>query len=217
MSTLRHRYSGARSLDPRRDYIDQYPRESDPLRTGRDVTITSGPGVQPDTVNTPDRSMLMTPDVFRAWRVKPDARPIVYQHEQQIVLVTPDASVNAVPITNTPFQADGFVINVPSAATQSVFYGPQGVNAQTGHEIRPGFPQFFGTDNVREIWELQTAIEDLGGLLATFLAAMTGQGRVDAPPAYMSPRVVFNMNERYLFAAATTTVVITLYLVPELQ
>jgi hypothetical protein len=207
---------GPSSHDPRRDLVDKYPRGEDPFRP-QGYTSTSG-GIPPASINDPGRSMLTTPDIFRAWRVRPRTRPFVYQHELTFGLTVPDVNGNPVPIMPSPFQADAFIIDVASTAANSVFYAANNaVTTATGLEIRAGLPQFFGADNTRELWELQTRLEDIAGLLSTMLAVMTGGAQLEPPEPLIPPRVVFNMADRYLTAAASTVVSVTLFLVPEQQ
>jgi hypothetical protein len=139
---------------------------------------------------------------------QPAERPQVYQRALNFQL-----SVNTVPqpLTNTTFPCETIVLDVISTAANSVFFGyGSSVSLTSGIEIRPGLPVALSPDNSREQWELQRSLE----LIAALLASDRG---VTLPAPYKAPRVVFDANDYFVVASATTALSVMLFYVPELQ
>src|SRR6185436_13485312 len=118
------------------------------------------------------------------------------------------------PITNQQFAADTFIIDVPSTALNSVFFGfGSFVTAGSGIEIQPGLPVAITPENTREQWEIQRVLE----AIAAMISAERGWNPIGP---FRAPRVVFNANEYYLVGdgtGATTAASVMVFTVPEMQ
>lgn len=151
------------------------------------------------------------PPIMPAPLTAPGVRPIVYQKAVNYSIVVGTTPINL--INNQPgkLDCDSFLIDCPSSAGNSVFFGyGSGVTTTSGIEIRAGIPQFFSPDNVREPWELQRCLEYIAGMIARWL-------RLPVLDPYRSPRVVMDASQWYLVATASTTISVMIFQVPELQ
>lgn len=182
---------------------DVYPRRDDPFKP------RSGP-----QMGTPPLGSQVTPeeyerlDLYSEWVTQPGQRPVVYQRAlnyQMTVTVTPQA------LLNSRFECDTIVIDVPSTAANSVFFGyGSAITVNSGLEIQAGLPVSIAPENSREQWELQRILEVLGAILSY-------ERGWPAPGPMRAPRVVFNANEYFVVAAVNTNIRIMLFNVPELQ
>jgi len=180
---------------------DVYPRQEDPFRPppGGDPGCTvPGGGMPPPGVNLLNCLTL------------PAQRPVAVQRATNYQILVP-AAPNTIPISNSRFECDSFVLDVPSTAANSAFVGyGSGVTAANGLEIQVGQPILIEPENVRELWELQRQLE--------FIAAMLAEARgVPCLAPFRTPRVVFNVNEWFLTATVAVTMSVILFHVPELQ
>jgi hypothetical protein len=121
------------------------------------------------------------------------------------VLTTPT------PITGNRLSVDTIIVDVPSSAANSVFFGyGGGVSTASGLEVRPGIPLIWQPDNGREAWELQRQLE--------YIALLIGATQlVPNLPTYRAPRVVVDPSQYYCVAAVNTNVAIMLVYIPEQQ
>jgi len=176
--------------------VDVYPRKDDPFRP----SSASGAPSETDTVSTVQTltSGFITP---------PGQRPYVYQRGVSFNFT---AGVAALPINANRYEVDSVIVDVPSTAANSVFMGFAGVTITSGLEVRPGLPIEWATDNTREQWELQRAME----LIASLLAMKEGGAPLTT---YRPPRVVYNLADIFIVAAAPTAISITVFNVPEQQ
>lgn len=179
---------------------DVYPRKSDPW-----VPAVSTPQVlPPGAPAVPPPAMA---DIY-AGLTQPGQRPYSYQ---RAVNINVNVAITPTPLVTTKFECDTMLINVPSTAANSVFFGfGSGVSTTSGEEIRAGNPQAFQPDNTREQWELQRPLEMICIMLATALGFPT-------PGPYRPNRVVFDASDWFLIAAAPTTVSVMLFYIPEAQ
>jgi hypothetical protein len=149
-----------------------------------------------------------TQTILENWLTQPGERPHVFQ---RAVSTSITAGVAPVPIMNQRFDCDTIVLDVPTTAANSVFFGfGSGVTVTSGIEIRPGLPIAITPDNNREQWELQRMIE----MIAAMMAVQLG---FDSIGQYRAPKVVFNANEYFVVAAATTVMSALVFYVPEMQ
>jgi hypothetical protein len=178
--------------------IDMYPRRDDPLRP------SPAPGAPaPGQATVSDVSRLVS-----GFITPPGQRPVVYQRgvNFSFAVGTAPAALSA-----GRFDADSVVIDVPSTAANSVFAGfGNGINLTSGLEFRPGLPMEYGTDNTREQWELQHALEAL-------VAIMAFDRGIPLPSLYRAPRVCYNLADIYVVASAATTISVTAFFIPEQQ
>jgi hypothetical protein len=179
---------------------DLYPRTSDPFRPR--------PSVAPSTAPYDPASSGVVGVPITAELTSPASRPFVYQRGLNISF---SVGVTAQPITPNRFECDAIVIDCPTTAANSVFFGySEAISTVSGLEVRPGIPLTVSPDNTREQWELQRAIE----YIAFLMAADRG---LEPLPMFRSPRVVLNANDYCLVASATTAVSIMLFYIPEQQ
>lgn len=151
------------------------------------------------------------PPMLPAVLTAPGVRPVVYQKAVNYSISVGTTPVNL--LNNQPgkMDCDSFLIDCPSSAGNSVFFGyGSGVTTTSGIEIRPGLPQFFSPDNVREPWELQRCLEYIAGIIGRWF-------RFPTLDSYRAPRVVVDAGQWYLVATTTTTIAVMLFQVPEQQ
>jgi hypothetical protein len=145
---------------------------------------------------------------FYAQLTSPGNRPAVYQRAVNYSIV---ADVAPIPLMNQDTPCDSIVLNVYSTAANSVFMGfGSGVTVTSGVEIRAGLPMVLSSENDREQWELQKALEYIAATMA-YSAGLPPLG------PYRAPRVVFNAKDWFVVAAAPTAVTVVLFYVPEQQ
>lgn len=191
-------------VDPRYTLWDRYPRQVDPMRPEIAVTPQR---VNPQTAGDIRSTSIMV-DIFRNWRVRPSTRPVVYQNWLPFGLIVQQTETS---VMNQILQVDAILFDNPSSNAASVFVGRGGVNALNSIEVRPGIPLFLGTDNTRQLWEVQTALQDIAALLAANM-------NVEAPQPQLSPRVVFNVDDFMVISpTAIQSISIVLFFPPELQ
>lgn len=178
---------------------DLYPRKSDPFRPAGAVPPETAPWGGVGAEETSE---------FYAQLTTPGGRPFVTQRALNYSIT---AGVAPVPLMNQDAYCDAFVVDVYSSAANSVFLGfGQGVTVLSGIEVRVGLPLMLSTDNTREQWELQRALDFMAAALA-LQAGLPPQG------TYRAPRVVYNARDWFVVAAAPTAVSVQLFYVPELQ
>ncbi len=177
---------------------DVYPRRDDPFRPA----VTVIPGQAPAETEIPPPGIGGIPYSLTT----PGQRPYIYQNANNLQLTVQTAATR---LQNQRFECDTIVIDVPSTAANSVFFGfGTAVSLTSGIEIQPGIPLVISPENSREQWELQRALELIAALLAF------ERGVPDMGP-YRAPRVVFNAFDYCLIAAAPTIVSIMLFYVTE--
>lgn len=180
---------------------DVYPRRYDPFRPpSADGTV------QPDgsgqTVKQTITDVLTTPITM------PGERPKVYQRGVNFSF---NVTAAAQPLSQSRFEVDSFIIDNPVANIASVFFGfGGGISVTSGLEVRPGLPIEWATDNTREQWELQRALERMYNLMAFGAGA-------PIPDPYKAPRVVYDLSNIFIIAAGPLTVAITAFFPPEQQ
>lgn len=184
----------------RLEYPDLYPRKEDPYR----------PDPAPSPAGYAEIPVVIEPGQgIRGVSTNPGARPSVFQRGGQFNVAI---GTTPVPLVTSDFPADSFILNVYSSAANSVFLGFGGALTLTsGLEVRAGTPAFFGADNTREMWELQRTLE----ILVALAAANLGQSPILNP--YKAPRVVLDLSDFYVIAAAPTVATVLWFAIPESQ
>jgi hypothetical protein len=177
--------------------VDVYPRKDDPFK----------PSVAPGAIDQGPGGDSALAALVAGFVTPPGQRPVVYQRGLNF-----NFAVTAVPqpLQANRYDVDSFVIDVPATAANSVFVGFAGVTATSGLECRAGIPIEIATDNTREQWELQRSLEALVAMLAY-------QNGLPLPFAFKSPRVVFNLADIFIVAAANTNISVMAFNVPEMQ
>src|SRR5215475_4124641 len=162
--------------------IDVYPRKHDYYRSG--VTLGAPDGTLP---GGPDMPPLPGADIFKNAITMPGVRPVAYQRALSLSLPVTDTPT---PIQAGTFQCYAIEISVPSSSANSTFFGfGSSVSSSSGIEIKPGFPQLYSPDNVREQWELQRMLEAIAAMLGYMIQLQTGIDPAVALGTFMSPRV----------------------------
>jgi len=158
----------------------------------------------PDDTGDPGSSLDPGNGVTLGDLTTPAPRPIVYQTAVNFsLIVTPTPQ----PIMNISFPADAIVIAVPSGGTAVNFGYGSGITTSTGIQIIANQPVEIASDNTREQWELQRALEAL--------VALVGGGALSK---YRAPRVVLNLQNYFLVgSAATQAVACMAFYIPEGQ
>lgn len=175
---------------------DMYPRREDPY-----VPPIMSPQVIPPASIGSSQTPGPQAGIFDQL-TQPGSRPYSYQRAVNFSLTV---GTTFVPLMNQRFECDTILINVPSSALQSVFFGwGSAISTTSGEEIRPGNPQAFSPDNVREYWELQRPLEMIATMMATQMGAPTTS-------PYRTSRIVFNANEYGLISTANTVVAVMLF------
>jgi hypothetical protein len=171
----------------------------------RGLNVGAGsPTTAPD-YNAPDSAYSAVP--VQPWLTQPAMRPSVTQRLLNFNVV---ANTPAVPLSNGRVEAIGVIFNVYSTAAASAFWGANGVTVTTGIEIRPGFPAVYTIDQVREQWELQRQLEHIAAMIAAYT-----QNTIMGP--FMAPKVIIDLSQVYVAAAAALSVSVIAFLPPELQ
>lgn len=191
---------------------DVYPRKRDPYSSGNILqapygTPTAGSDIPP----------AFGQDIYGKAVTLPGVRPIVYQRALSLSLSVTDQPIAIQPGT---FECDAIEISVPSSSGNSTFFGfGSGVSSASGIEVKPGFPQLYSPDNVREQWELQRQLEAIAAIVGYYVGVSLGGQPIPPLGPFMSPRVVLNAHDYYLVNATgiTQTVAILLWLVPQYQ
>lgn len=133
-------------------------------------------------------------------------RPLVEQQFLNITVALAAANI-AQPIKSNGALTDlivSFVVSVPSTAANSVFLGDQNVTTSTGIEILPGAPLLFTIDQTRQLYELQSPLEDLVRKVAC---------NTQLQPEKI-PFVCWNLANVYLVASAATNLAVMPFKVP---
>jgi hypothetical protein len=178
---------------------DMYPRVQDPYRprqggNGPVVADPSDEGVNADPVTV---TLTM-----------PGQRPVVSQRAVNYGFTAGTASL---PLTAARLEIDGFMVNVPSTAANSVWLGfGSSITVGTGLEVQAGVPVFFSASNDRQEWELQRALEYMAAVAAL-------QNGLQPLPAYRAPRVVLNAADWFIIASAATNISLMFFFIPEQQ
>ena len=178
---------------------DVYPRTTDPF----------APDPMPGTDCQPCPPG--TTSIFDLLKLTmPGERPRVFQRAVNMQVTVPAAPA-VIAVTNNRFECDSFLLDVPSTAANSVFFGyGAGVTTTNCLEVQAGTPILIEPENTREQWELQRQLEFIAAMLAELRGYPTlGQ--------YRAPRVVFNAGEYFLTATAATVMSVILFSIPELQ
>jgi hypothetical protein len=191
---------------------DVYPRKTDPFRP---MGVLDAPAGTPGAGQT--EPFAPGVDLYKDAITPPGVRPVAYQRAFNLTVPVTDQPVA---IQGGTFQCDAILVDVPSTSLNSTFFGfGAGVTTNSGIEVRPGIPQFFGPDNVREQWELQRLLEAITAMLGVLVGLQTGSPPVPGPGKFMAPRVVMNAHDYYLVntTGITQTVAVMLFTVPEYQ
>ena len=208
-----NRYSYPSDWVDREVIPDVYPRKDDPYQP---VEMLTSPVGTPTALPTDGLGSTLG-DIYKGNITTPAVRPVVYQKAFNITVPVTDAPIA---IQAGTFQCDAILVSVPSTSVNSTFFG-YGSNISStngGIEVRPGFPQFYSPDNIREIWEIQRVVEELAALMAAMIQIQTGMNPGTIGP-FMSPRVVLNAHDYYLVNATgiSQNVAVMLFTVPEFQ
>jgi hypothetical protein len=190
---------------------DVYKRRSDPYRPMEMLIPPVG------TPSAEGVDMGQIQDIFRGFMTTPGVRPFTYQRALNISIAATDSPT---PIQNATFPVDAIIVNVPSSSANSAFFGwGSNISSTNGAiEVRPGIPQFFAPDNVREQWELQRNLEMISAMLAALIMLQSG-GQVQPPGPFMSPRVTFDASDYFIVNATgiSQSVSVMMFYVPEFQ
>jgi hypothetical protein len=179
---------------------DMYPRRDDPSR----------PSPAPGAGLPPLSAAEQIDETISGTLTSPGQRPSVVQRGVNFNFSVTNI---AQPIMLNYFECDSVIIDCPSTAANSVFVGwGSGVNSTSGLEVRAGLPIEIASDNTREQWEIQRALE----YMATLQALAMG---TNLPSPYRAPRVVIDLSKLFLIAAVAgpTLVSIMTFNVPEQQ
>jgi hypothetical protein len=190
---------------------DVYPRGTDPYRpTELLVPPLGAPSAAGVEAGLPQ-------DIFKDWITTPQMRPVVYQRALNLIIPAVDTPT---PLQQATFPVDAILVNVPSTSSNSTFFGwGSSISSTNGAvEVRPGIPQFFSPDNVREQWEIQRNLEMIAAMLAALVEVQTG-GYIQPPGPFLSPRVTLDASDYFLVNAPTISqnVSVMLFYVPEMQ
>lgn len=171
----------------------------------RGLNVGAGSPVEAPDYNAPDSAYSQVP--LAPWMTNPAMRPSV---QQRLLNFNVIANTPAVPLSGGRLEAIAVIFNVYSTGAASAFWGSNGVNTTTGIEIRPGIPATLSLDQVREQWELQRQLEHIGAMIA---------GATNNPnlAPYLAPKVIFDLSQIYVAAAAAQAVSIIAFLPPEFQ
>lgn len=115
--------------------------------------------------------------------------------------------------TPTPVKVNGaltdyiesFVIAVPSTAANNIFFGNAGVTITTGMEVVRGAPLQFFVQQVRQLYELQSPLEQI--VKAAPVCVPNFQSEA-------IPFVCWNLANVYLIASANTDISVTTFRTP---
>lgn len=127
-------------------------------------------------------------------------RPLIEQNFTQFAL---PVGITATPIGPAFSQAamiDTFVVCLPAAAANEVYFGDESVNVNSGLEIGIGLSVTFATDNMRQLYELQNP-------MLRYLSSIFRQSIM----ADMIPFTVWNLQRSFLVAVAPTTVRVIIF------
>lgn len=171
----------------------------------RGLNVGSGAPVGAPDYNAGDSEYSAAP--VTPWLTQPAQRPSVTQRMLNFNIV---ANTPAVPLASGRVEVVAVIFDVYSTAAASVFWGPSGVTVTTGIEVRPGVPGTLALDQVREQWELQRSLEYIGAIIGN----ATGSA-IQGP--YKAPRVILDLSQIFVAAAAAQAVTIVAFLPPELQ
>jgi hypothetical protein len=179
---------------------DLYPRREDPLRPAAAMPpSTAPPGSELSDEPQPGDVLVSL--------TKGGNRPVVVQ---DAINYTIPVGTSVTPLVKSSLMVDAILINVPSAAAISAFFGRGGITTTSGIEVRPGVPQIFRTDNTRELWELQRTLEFIAGILAVNSGSPILK-------EYRAPRVAFDASQYGLVASGNVTVAVMLFYIPAQQ
>ena len=190
------------NLMDRNSQPDLMPRRSDPFSVSPGAIPGAAPPPSQYQIDPAGQPAQNDNDIYKGWYTQPGSRPLVFQRGFNYQF---NATTVPQPMLNATFQCDSMILNVPSTAGASVFwgYGAQ-ITTGSGLEIQPGLPIIIEPENTRELWELQRMLE----LMAAMLADQIG---LDAPGPYRAPRVAFNATEWYIVAAGPVSMSIVLF------
>jgi len=188
--------------------VDLYPRRQDPFMPPVAVTPATGPAASFQTEEELRAQLGAAQDPISILLTQPGQRPTVYQRAANFQF---NADVTALPISNLQFLCDTIVIDVPSTAGASVFFGfGNGITIASGIEVRPGLPIAIQPENTREQWEIQRLLE----MIAYMMAIDKGFNMFNS---YKAPRVAFDASQWFIVAAAPLAIRIMLFTIPEQQ
>ena len=127
-------------------------------------------------------------------------RPLIEQNFTQFALTVGILPTPIGPAFSQAAMIDSFVVCLPAAAANEVYFGDESVTLATGLEIGIGLSTTFVTDNLRQLYELQNPILRYMGYLfrQTIMADMI-------------PFTVWNLSRCFLVATANTTVRIIIF------
>jgi hypothetical protein len=182
-----------------------WERGTNPDLITRGLNVGAGSPVQAPNYDAGDEAYNLPP--LAPWMTPPSMRPSVTQRFLNFNII---ANTPAVPLSGGRLESIGVIFNVYSTAGASAFWGANGVLTTNGIEIRPGVPAPLLIEQVREQWELQRQLEHIGAMIA----ASTGNAGL-AP--YKAPKVIFDLSQIYVAAAAALSVSIVAFLPPEDQ
>lgn len=127
-------------------------------------------------------------------------RPLIEQNFTQFALTVGIVPTPIGPAFSQAAMVDSFVICLPAAAANEVYFGDESVTIATGLEIGIGLSVTFATDNMRQLYELQMPMLRYLGVLFRQLVL-----------ADMIPFTVWNLSRTFLVATAPTTVRVIIF------
>lgn len=127
-------------------------------------------------------------------------RPLIDQNFTQFAITVGIVPTPIGPAFSQSAMIDTFVVCVPAAAVNEVYFGDESVTVGTGLEIGIGLSDTFGTDNLRQLYELQNPIlRFMSNYFRTLMVADE------------IPFTVWNLSRCFLVAVAPTTVRIIVF------
>ena len=130
-------------------------------------------------------------------------RPLIEQNFTQFALTVGVVATPIGPAFSQAAMIDSFVVCLPAAAANEIYFGDESVTVKTGLEIGIGLSVTFATDNLRQLYELQNAI-------LRFFSLWIRQSVM----ADMIPFAVWNLSRCFLVATAPTTARIIIFRSP---
>jgi len=128
------------------------------------------------------------------------SRPLVEQQFTQFPLTVGTTATTISSSNDLASMIDTFIITVPAAAANAVYFGNESVLTTNGIELSSGNSYIFGTDNTRQLYELENPLIGMSSFV---------QGR--SIPGVTLPFVCWNLSRCFLIATAGTDVRIIVF------
>ena len=120
-------------------------------------------------------------------------RPLIDQNFTQFATTVGVVPTPIGPAFSQSAMIDTFVVCLPAAAANEIYFGDESVTIATGLEIGIGLSVTFGTDNLRQLYEIQNPILRF---MSNYFRQMVVADAI--------PFTVWNLTRCFLVAAAPT-------------